>query len=228
LLYIAAGLLGILILVSLTFVFSFGRLFAQSRNSANLENEVKVLRKELEQADKLRTQLAENDKLRSQILRLMGTASVKEAPSLMEARTAGVDADLRLQEEDFMRSVPRSWPVRGPVTRNFLSATRDARDFHPGIDIAATAGAPVRAAAAGTVTIAGFDVEYGYLIAVEHGLGLETRYGHNQRLNAAVGDRIARGQVIAAVGNTGRSSGTHLHFEIRKDGVPVDPRTYLE
>ena len=228
LLYTAAGLLGVLILVALTFVFSFGRLFAQSRNSANLEKEVQQLHSELAEASKLKEQLAENERLRSQVLKLMGAANVEEAPSLAEARTSGADAELRVREEDFMRSVPRSWPVRGPVTRGFLSASRDARDFHPGVDIAAAAGTSVRAAAAGTVTIAEFDAEYGYLIAVEHGLGLETRYGHNQRLSAAVGDRVERGQVVATVGNTGRTSGTHLHFEIRKDGVPVDPRMYLE
>ena len=228
LLYLAAGLLSVLVLVALTFVFSFGRLFAQSRNSANLEKEVQELRQELAQADKLREQLVENDQLRSKVLKLMGAANVPEAPSLAEARSSGADAELRLREGDFMRSVPRSWPVRGPVTRSFLAAGRDARDFHPGVDIAAAAGTAVRAAAAGTVTVAEFDAEYGYLIAVEHGLGLETRYGHNQRLSAAVGDRVERGQVVATVGNTGRTSGTHLHFEIRKDGVPVDPRTYLE
>jgi len=228
LLVLAAGLLSVLILVALTFVFSFGRLFAQSRNSASLEREVQDLRKELAQTEKLRAQLLENDKLRSQVLKLMGAANVQEAPAIVETRTSGADAELRLREEDFMRAVPRSWPVRGPVTRGYLAAGRDARDFHPGIDIAAATGTPVRAAAAGTVTIAGFDAEYGYMIAVEHGLGLETRYGHNQRLSVAVGDRVERGQVVAAVGSTGRTSGPHLHFEIRKDGVPVDPRKYLE
>ena len=228
LLYLGAGLLAVLILVALTFVFSFGRLFAQSRNSASLEKEVRDLRKELAQADELRTQLAENDKLRSQVLKLMGAASIQEAPAMVTTRTTSADAELRLLEEDFMRAVPRSWPVRGPVTRGYLAAGRDARDFHPGIDIVAVTGTPVRAAAAGTVSIAGFDAEYGYMIAVDHGLGLETRYGHNQRLGVGVGDRVERGQVVASVGSTGRSSGPHLHFEIRKDGVPVDPRMYLE
>lgn len=228
LLVLAASVLSVLILVALTFVFSFGRLFAQSRNSASLEREVRDLRKQLAQTDELREKLAENDKLRSQVLKLMGAADIPEAPAMVAARSTGADAELRLLEEDFMRAVPRSWPVRGPVTRGFLAAGQDARDFHPGIDIVATTGTPVRAAAAGTVTIAEFDAEYGYMLAVVHGLGLETRYGHNQRLSVGVGDRVERGQVVASVGSTGRSTGPHLHFEIRKDGVPVDPRKYLE
>jgi murein DD-endopeptidase MepM/ murein hydrolase activator NlpD len=86
----------------------------------------------------------------------------------------------------------------------------------------------VRAAATGAVTFAGTDPEYGNLVIVDHGLGLETRYGHNERLAVRVGDRVTRGQLIAAVGNTGRSSAPHLHFEVRKNGVPVDPRQYLD
>ena len=63
---------------------------------------------------------------------------------------------------------------------------------------------------------------------MEHGLGLETHYGHNERLSVQAGDRVERGQLLAAVGSTGRSTAPHLHFEIRKDGVPIDPRQYLE
>jgi murein DD-endopeptidase MepM/ murein hydrolase activator NlpD len=86
----------------------------------------------------------------------------------------------------------------------------------------------VRAAAAGTVTFAGWDPEYGYLVILDHGMGLETRYGHNSRLTVGVGDRVERGQPIAGVGSTGRSSAPHLHLEIRKDGIAMDPRQYLE
>jgi len=85
----------------------------------------------------------------------------------------------------------------------------------------------VLAAGNGTVTFAGTDPEYGNLLIIDHGLGLESRYGHNSRLSVRIGDRVTRGQPIATVGSTGNSTAPHLHLEIHKDGVPVDPRKYL-
>ena len=127
-----------------------------------------------------------------------------------------------------MRSVPTSWPTRGPVTRNFSSPGDARTPYHPGIDVAAATGTPVLAAAAGAVTFAAVDPEYGNLVIIDHGLGLETRYAHNARLTVRAGARVTRGQLIAAVGSTGNSTAPHLHFEILKDGVPVDPRKYLD
>jgi murein DD-endopeptidase MepM/ murein hydrolase activator NlpD len=99
--------------------------------------------------------------------------------------------------------------------------------MHEGIDIAAPAGTPIRAAAAGTVIYAGWLGGYGNLIVLDHGSGLSTAYAHQSALAAGQGQQVAQGQVIGYVGDTGHSFGPHLHFEVRVNGVPVDPLGYL-
>lgn len=232
LLLAATGLLVVLVLTTIAFMFSYGRLFAASRHNASLESEVKDLRQQLTQVAELRQRLAEAEETRARVLTILAARGERLAgASALEATTTpaalAVD-EIQVRGEDFVRTYPRAWPVQGRVTREYLGAGKDARAFHPGIDIAAATGTPVRAAAAGSVTYAGWDPEYGYLVILEHGLGLETRYGHNSRLAISAGDRVDRGQLIAGVGSTGRSTAPHLHFEIRKDGLPIDPRTYLD
>ncbi len=97
---------------------------------------------------------------------------------------------------------------------------------HPGLDLGAAAGTPIRAAREGVVRFAGDRGGYGKIVILDHGDGTETRYAHCQRLDVAEGTRVSEGQVIAAVGSTGRSTGPHLHFEVRVKGAPVDPRTF--
>ncbi len=94
---------------------------------------------------------------------------------------------------------------------------------HDGVDIAAPEGTPIRAARAGRVVRAGFEEGYGNVVVLDHGGGLETRYAHCQRLGVRPGDRVDAGAPIATVGSTGRSTGPHLHFEVRHQGIPVDP-----
>ncbi|HEX6971416.1 MAG TPA: peptidoglycan DD-metalloendopeptidase family protein [Limnochordia bacterium] len=117
-----------------------------------------------------------------------------------------------------------SWPVRGRITSRF--GTRWGR-MHEGIDIGVNMGTPVKAAADGKVTYSGWGNGYGYLVILDHGNGIETRYGHNSRVIARPGARVRRGEVVAYSGNTGHSTGPHLHFEIRRYGRPVDPTQYL-
>jgi murein DD-endopeptidase MepM/ murein hydrolase activator NlpD len=100
--------------------------------------------------------------------------------------------------------------------------------FHEGLDFMAEVGAPIYAAASGIVTQAELTPDYGNIVKIDHGNGLETRYAHASRLDVKVGDRVEKGQLIGAVGNTGRSTGAHLHFEVRLDGVALDPRKYLQ
>jgi len=231
-LVVAGALLGVLLLVTLTLMFTYGHYFLASRQTAQLQGQVRRLERDLSQIDALKRELEDNDKTRRKVLALMAAGQASpESVATVAANVAGsgfASEEIQARQEDFVRSVPRSWPLRGPVTKDFLSTSQDASGFHPGIDIAAPTGTPVRAAAAGTVTFAGWDPEYGYLVVLEHGLGLETRYGHNSRLSVSLGDRVERGQLVAAVGSTGRSTASHLHFEIRKEGIAVDPRKYLE
>jgi murein DD-endopeptidase MepM/ murein hydrolase activator NlpD len=100
--------------------------------------------------------------------------------------------------------------------------------FHEGLDFMATIGSPIYAAAAGIVRTAEQTPDYGKLIKIDHGSGLETRYAHASMLKVKVGERVRKGQLIGLVGSTGRSTGPHLHFEVRLKGVPLDPRKYLQ
>jgi murein DD-endopeptidase MepM/ murein hydrolase activator NlpD len=99
--------------------------------------------------------------------------------------------------------------------------------MHTGIDFRGTAGEPVRATAAGTVTAAGWSGGYGRMVEVEHANGVSTRYGHLSEIDVKVGQPIRLGQVVGRLGSTGRSTGPHLHYETRVDGEAVDPEKFL-
>ena len=116
------------------------------------------------------------------------------------------------------------WPVHGVFTSGF--GWRWGR-MHEGIDLAVGNGTPVVAAAAGTVIVAGWMGGYGNLVVVDHGNGIATAYGHNTSVTVGVGQSVAQGQLIAYSGNTGHSTGPHVHFEVRVNGSPVDPMGYL-
>jgi murein DD-endopeptidase MepM/ murein hydrolase activator NlpD len=100
--------------------------------------------------------------------------------------------------------------------------------FHEGLDFTAETGTPIYASADGIVTTAEQQPDYGRIIKINHGAGIETRYAHTSKILVKVGDRVLRGQKIALVGSTGRSTGSHLHFEVRLNGEPLDPRKYLQ
>ena len=126
-------------------------------------------------------------------------------------------------------------PNRSPIRAAFNSSSYGWRidpfngnkAFHEGLDFSANAGAPIFAAAGGIVSAAETMPDYGKIVIVSHGSGLETRYAHTSKILVKVGDGVEKGQVVALVGNTGRSTGPHLHYEIRLNGNALDPRKYL-
>lgn len=126
---------------------------------------------------------------------------------------------------------PSIWPVSGEMTDGFGGRRNPfggvSSEFHPGQDIATIWGSPVEVTAAGTVTFAGWQNGYGNVVVVDHGRGLTTRYGHLSQIGVAEGQQVNRGDVIGNVGSTGRSTGPHLHYEVRINDEPVDPRSYL-
>jgi hypothetical protein len=127
------------------------------------------------------------------------------------------------------RSDSGIWPVQGPITSAFGPRNAPGLEgFHTGIDIAVPEGSPVTATADGVVSSAGEEGGYGLAVHIDHGAGVETLYGHNSMLLVSPGQRVRAGQVIALSGNTGHSTGPHLHFEVRIDGRPVDPTPYLQ
>jgi len=127
-------------------------------------------------------------------------------------------------------STPSVWPVRGWVTSPFGNRTSPFSGilkFHEGMDIAAQTGTPVMAPADGVVVKAGFSTGYGNMVELSHGYGIKTVFAHNSRLNVKAGQRVKRGEVISYVGDTGSSTGPHLHYEVRLNGLPVNPVKYL-
>jgi murein DD-endopeptidase MepM/ murein hydrolase activator NlpD len=129
-----------------------------------------------------------------------------------------------------LAALPSRWPVRGQVNSDYgsrLSPWSDTSEFHSGLDIGAPVGTPVRAPAPGTVVFAGVHAEYGQTLIVDHGNETKSIYGHLSRLTVAVNQKVERGETIALTGNTGRSSGPHLHYEIQFKGQSVNPTSYL-
>jgi murein DD-endopeptidase MepM/ murein hydrolase activator NlpD len=156
----------------------------------------------------------------------------------LDGQTAAVGDSLAVlnvllteRADDGRRSVPSVWPVRGPITSRF-GERRDPWDDevenHPGIDIQARYGLPVTASGDGRVIFAGSDAGYGRLVIVDHGGDIDTFYAHLSAIYVREGQAIRRGEPIGAVGASGRVTGTHLHYEVRVAGAPVDPRRYLK
>jgi murein DD-endopeptidase MepM/ murein hydrolase activator NlpD len=137
---------------------------------------------------------------------------------------------LKRRNEEMSFGPPSVWPVRGLVTSAFgvrESPWGEGRARHAGLDIAARYGAPVGAAGAGRVVFAGRESGYGGLVIVDHGGHTDTLYGHLSALYVRDGQQVRRGQPIGAVGASGRATGSHLHYEVRVNGAPVDPGRYL-
>lgn len=134
------------------------------------------------------------------------------------------------ERKDILRSTPARWPCYGWVTSEFgfrYDPFTGERTFHKGLDIATSIGVPVLAPADGTVISTGFHSGLGNQIVIDHGLGIVTFYGHLNDFKVKVGDKVVRGQVIGTVGNSGRSTGPHLHYEVVVNGINVNPRKYI-
>lgn len=131
---------------------------------------------------------------------------------------------------EMLASTPSIWPTKGFISSPFgfrKSPFTDKRQFHKGLDIAARSGTPILAPARGTVSFAGVDGAYGNSVMLRHGNGLATRYAHMQRFIVKKGQKVQRGDIIGYVGSSGRSTGAHLHYEVRVDGVCVNPMRYI-
>ena len=118
-------------------------------------------------------------------------------------------------------------PLSGIITSRFGNRESIRTSGHTGLDIAAPAGTPIKAAADGKVIFSGYSGGYGYVVKLDNGNGVQTYYGHCSKLYVSVGEKVEAGDVIAAVGSTGNSTGNHLHFEVRVNGNEVNPQNYL-
>lgn len=134
------------------------------------------------------------------------------------------------ERQSLLNSTPNIRPAKGWFTSRFgyrVSPFTGRPAMHAGLDIAAAPGSPVYATADGVVTFAGYDEGYGKLISIDHGYGVTTRFGHNSQIYVQVGQKVSRWDVVASVGNTGRSTGPHVHYEVRVNGIPRDPAIYI-
>jgi len=154
----------------------------------------------------------------------------------LEARVADVEQQIALAADAaaLQNLAQMRLPTRLPVNADVVSSFGNREDpftgrhaFHAGLDFAAEKGTAIHAAAGGTVAFAGFRPDFGWVVEVDHGNGLTTRYAHASKLLVKTGAVVMPGDAIAAVGSTGRSTGAHLHFEVLRQGEAIDPRRYL-
>ena len=157
-----------------------------------------------------------------------------EAGRVFEARVRELDDALAKLET--VKAAARAMPIHNPAPGQAVSSSFGVRRdpilrtpaMHAGIDFRATPGTAIRAAGAGTVVKAGWNGGYGRLVEIDHGNGLSTRYAHMSRIRVRQGDRIDTGDVVGEVGSSGRSTGPHLHYEVRRNGNAVDPLRFLK
>ncbi|MBN1105349.1 MAG: M23 family metallopeptidase [Deltaproteobacteria bacterium] len=133
-------------------------------------------------------------------------------------------------QRSILSCTPSIWPTKGWVSSTFgyrLSPFTNEREFHSGLDISNRTHSPILAPADGIVAEAGTDYGYGRIVQINHGYGLRTKYAHLEKILVKVGQHVKRGQQIATVGSSGRTTGPHLHYEVHLNGVPVDPLRYI-
>ena len=135
-----------------------------------------------------------------------------------------------IEHQSLLNATPSIQPARGWFSSHFgyrIDPFSGRPEMHRGLDIVAPMGAPVFSPAKGVVSYVGYDPGYGKLITIDHGYGIKTRYAHNSQIFVELGQKVRRQEIIASVGSTGRSTGPHLHYEVRVNGVPVNPKNYI-
>ncbi len=170
-------------------------------------------------------------------------SAIPEDPTFLPSKLDSLSSEASQEEEriqettrllenqkDLLASTPSLWPVRGWLTSTFgvrLDPYTAERTMHVGLDIANAVGTPVVSPADGVVIFDGTEGGYGNVLVIDHGYGVRTRYGHLEKIDVKLGEHVKRGQRVAKVGNTGRSTGPHLHYEVRVNGIPEDPRKFI-
>ena len=206
-----------------------------------LNNETKSYVKTLEEAEKVVNEIKEefaddNLELNLQINEKYTESIENVDTNSLEVATASVENGAKeikenKENEDALAIVNNIklsvLPVTGRITSRYGERSSLRRSTHTGLDIACNTGTDIKVVSNGTVTFSGKKGSYGNLIIVDHGNGVETWYGHCSKLYAKVGDTVTAGDIVAAVGSTGNSTGPHLHFEIRINGECVNPQNYV-
>lgn len=212
--------------------------------AVTLDGEEKTVLANLDEAEKIVDEMTEKyeDDLELDIGIVDVITTDKENESTVKVATADlneeietkiekIEAEIEEQKEIESHTVQGIYlevtPVSGIITSRFGNRESIRSYGHTGLDIAAPAGTPIRATATGEVIFSGYSGGYGYVVKISHGNGIQTYYGHCSELYVSTGDTVEAGDVIAAVGSTGNSTGNHLHFEVRVNGEVVNPQNYL-
>lgn len=192
----------------------------KEKNSSNMEN--------ITIAEKYETELKEMTSTDDAVSKLyVAPKKVTVASTTKKTSSGSVNTATTISGTKVSLGISLIKPVSGIISSRFGARSSIRSSAHTGLDIATSTGTPVSAAASGTVTFSGWKGSYGKLIVVTHSNGVQTYYGHCSQLYASVGQTVSQGQKIAAVGSTGNSTGPHLHFEIRVNGVAYNPQNYL-
>ena len=193
----------------------------KSKNSSNIDN--------ITIAEKYETELGDLITADEAVAKLY-VEPVKQTVQLAKTsnRSSGsVNTSTNISKGKANLGISLIKPVSGIITSRFAASSRIRSSAHTGLDIATSSGTPIVAASSGTVTFSGTKGSYGKLVVITHSNGVQTYYGHCSALYVSAGQKVSQGQKIAAVGSTGNSTGPHLHFEIRINGVAYNPQNYL-
>ena len=231
----------IIFLIGVTVVYT--RLSIQASKSAMLQDENQRLREYFARVLDIEKSFKKNQELTARLAEMAGVNLQKlySQPEIefdsIGSMAADTQADYRplTQAESTMtpdqlsrQHVPYGRPLYGWITRIFSEPEDSSLEKHSGIDFAVREGTNVTATASGSVVSAGWDDVLGNFIVIDHENGFLTTYAHNRELLVKKGDRVTKGEIIALSGNTGHSSAPHLHYEILRDGVSIDPAPYLD
>lgn len=226
------GLLSISVFIALSF-FGFGIFGVFGGNSFNTVSFAGVL------SNPVQAKLSINRAVNDTIDYSRPDASIdyaRNAGGPIDTEDGDEDTSIEKQIADILRIsnpafIPSVWAHLGKINNEFGFRRNPfggrTYEFHPGMDIDGERGEPVVAPAGGTVTKAGWQGGYGNMIEVDHGNGLISRYGHLSHIDVEIGSEVTRGQVMGQIGSTGRSTGPHLHYEIRLNERPINPRHFL-
>ncbi|HEU4681635.1 MAG TPA: M23 family metallopeptidase [Gemmatimonadales bacterium] len=230
---LAAGLVGLVLLLLLVLVVMYGPTVQAAARVPGMERELTRLKAENARVRELSAALDSAESRYAQVRQMMGgqivrdpvtsSSSLPVAPPI-RARFASSPAEFPVG-----LTIPQRWPLdeAGYVTRGQIKAGgRD--EAHKGIDIAVSIGSLVRASGGGVVREAGEDPEYGLFVLLDHVDEYQTMYGHLSRILVTAGATVAPGEVMGLSGNSGRSTAPHLHFEIRRQGLALDPKTMVK
>lgn len=196
----------------------------KEKNSSNMEAITIAEKYEAEKKDFTATEEAVSTLYKEPVKQVTVAKTVKKTTT---KSTGTVNTGYNVSSGKVSLGISLIKPVSGVITSRFGVSSRIRSSNHTGLDIANSTGTPIKAAASGTVTFAGYKGSYGYMVVISHGNGVQTYYGHCSQLYVSVGQTVSQGATIAAVGSTGNSTGPHLHLEIRVNGVAYNPQNYL-